>query len=131
MVMTRDTFQSRHECQTVSESSCELESCRRSFSLSKMPNSQIEGGMELAGFHIYFSQFQETRFIQVQTMSFDSVVSSIGGAMGVCLGASLVTCLELVAFLSQLLTRTVLRRCRNRTSDDPPVEMQDVGNLPI
>ncbi len=38
----------------------------------------------------------------MDAMSFDSVISSIGGVMGVCVGASLISCIELILFLCQL-----------------------------
>ncbi len=60
-------------------------------------------------FHIYFNKFHEATYIQVPTLTLASAITSIGGAMGVCVGASLITCIELLEFLLQLLRRAWAR----------------------
>ncbi len=54
-------------------------------------------------FHLYFEQFEQTTYAQVSTVTLDSVVGEIGGSMGIFLGASFVTCIELILFLAQFV----------------------------
>ncbi len=105
------------ECEKNCQPSCELESYGRSLSLSQIENPSNEDGAKFAEFEIYFGEFQETRVTQMDAMSFDSVVSSIGGAMGVCLGASLISCIELFIFLCQLCMKIIWRPADNHIQD--------------
>ncbi len=53
-------------------------------------------------------------------MTLDSVMSSVGGAMGVCLGASLITLTELLVFLCQLCLKTIHWSKQNLVVPDGP-----------
>ncbi len=75
---------------------------------------------KIVEFEIFFSNFRETRIIQVPAMTVGSVMSSIGGAMGVCLGASLITLIELLLFLCQFCLKTIHWPKQNRVIPDAP-----------
>ncbi len=77
-------------------------------------------GSKMAEFHISFSKFRETRIVEVAAMTLDSVTSNIGGAMGVCLGASLITLTELLVFLCQFCLNTVRQLKQNRVAPVGP-----------
>ncbi len=93
---------------------------RRSLGLSQIRTLNDEMGSKTVEFQIAFSQLRETRVVQMAAMTLDSVTSSIGGAMGVCLGASLITLIELLLFLCQLCLRTIRWPKQNRVAPDGP-----------
>ncbi len=79
-------------------------------SLAQLSASQAaDPAVKDVQFHIYFNKFHEVTYVQVPALTITSVITSIGGAMGVCLGASLITCIELLEFLLQLLRRARAR----------------------
>ncbi len=88
--------------------SCKLESYTNSLSLLELVDKEESitgtgGVVRRIEFNVYFEQFEETAYTQVSTVTFDSVVGEIGGSMGMFLGASFVTCVELILFLVQLV----------------------------
>ncbi len=61
--------------------------------------------------HIFFKQFQVTVIQEIGTLTFASVIGSIGGAMGAFLGASLITVTEFIVFaLCYCLKQSTFRR---------------------
>ncbi len=75
-------------------------------------SSEDEGkGVRYIQFHIYFSKFTTTTYKQMPAITLSSLVGSIGGSMGIFLGASVITCIELVAFLFTLLQRCLAKVC--------------------
>ncbi len=74
-------------------------------------------------FHLYFEQFEETTYTQVSTVTFDSVVGEIGGSIGVFMGASFITCIELILFLAQFV-QSRFEKLMGRES--PAEELQGV-----
>ncbi len=92
---------------------CELAHYRRSLSLSQIRSTKDGEGWAAVEFEISFSQLRETRMVQMAAMSIDAVTSSIGGAMDVCLGASLITLIELLLFLGQFLLKIIRRPKQN------------------
>ncbi len=72
-------------------------------SLSQLLQPLGNDGERYVQVHIFFGKFRETTYKVVPTLNPYQVVSNIGGAMGVFLGASLITCMEFLAFLWKLL----------------------------
>lgn len=68
-----------------------------------------------------FTKFDVTRISEVDTVTANSVLANIGGAMGIFLGASLVTLVEFVAFAMSFCRELFKRRNIHIISvDDPP-----------
>ncbi len=97
---------------------CEVADYGRSLSSSQIRTVNGEMGSKMVEFQISFRQLRETHVVQVVAMTFDSVSSSIGGAMGVCLGASLITLIELLLFLCQLCLKAFHWPKLNRVAPD-------------
>ncbi len=81
--------------------------------------------------HIFFVDFRELRMRQVDSMAPVSVISDIGGAMGVFLGASLITVAEILVFSARFLCESILGNRRQEestsrlhTNGTPPIQLQ-------
>ncbi len=86
-------------------------------SLSQLLQPLGNDGEHHVQVHIFFGKFRETTYKVVPTLDPYQVVSNIGGAMGVFLGASLITCMEFLAFLWKLFVRKICTRTDPVTSN--------------
>ncbi len=106
------------ECEAICKPACEVAHYRHSLSSSQIRALNDEMGSKTVEFQISFSHIRETRIVQMAAMTLDSVTSSIGGAMGACLGASLITLIELLVFLCQLCLKAFHGPKLNRVAPD-------------
>ncbi len=67
-------------------------------------------------FHIYFSEFQETKYTERPALDPYTVVSDIGGAMGIFLGASLMSLIDLIASVYKVLRKLLTAEKKKRHS---------------
>ncbi len=98
--------------------SCLLESYTRTISLSELwiaPEDR-DDRVKYVQFHVNFVDFRSRRYRQFPAMTPQSVISGIGGVMGVFIGASLITCIEMVLFLVKLLCK----KCTNGNAQVVP-----------
>ncbi len=94
--------------------SCLLESYMRTISLAELriaPEDR-DDRVKYVQFHIYFGDFHTHRYTEFPAMSMQSVIGSIGGVMGFCLGTTLIliACIEMVAFLFKLVSQRCAKR---------------------
>ncbi|XP_072048341.1 acid-sensing ion channel 2-like [Amphiura filiformis] len=66
---------------------------------------------------VYFDELSETRFKQVEAMSFSALLSDLGGQMGLFLGMSAITAAEVLEYLG----RKIFRFFKGKGSNDNKV----------
>ncbi len=57
--------------------------------------------------NLFFSNFEISELQEVETLTLSSVIANVGGALGVFLGASVITIIELFVFLSLSVVYTL------------------------
>ncbi|XP_037076134.1 uncharacterized protein LOC119114679 [Pollicipes pollicipes] len=76
--------------------------------------------------NVFFSAFTEERVGQQRAYTFTSLLADIGGSMGLFVGASLLTCVEMAEFLAAYLLQLVhgaWNRCRHRKHGEKPARV--------
>lgn len=78
-----------HECAKM----CPLECNSVTYSITI--NNIKSPYQNFAGFHIYYDSFFYTRIIEVPQMTIENLLGNVGGILGLCLGASLMSIVEI------------------------------------
>ncbi len=111
-------------------SSCTKESYAERYSHSRLAEP-LGNGVERVQLHITFRHFRQTTLKQIPAMQPETLVTSIGGAMGVFLGASLISCIELLAVLSEKVRHAWAKatgRVDTMRVTSNPVQISNVGS---
>ncbi len=87
---------------------CPLACLKQWYNILSSSTNLAKDQQQFTVVQVHFSHFLVISMTQVETLTLVSVIGNIGGVMGVFIGASLITCVELLVFC----IATLLKQCK-------------------
>ncbi len=89
--------------------SCTIQSYSQTVSMAELVSEKGSRLHNVVQFHIHFSELQQIKYTERTALDVYAVVSDIGGAMGIFLGASLVSLIDLIASVYKVICKIVAK----------------------
>ena len=106
------------------------------YSMSQLPNvssllqlnyntsqvSEDQVRQSLTSIYLFYDQLGYTLYKEVPKMTFLDLFSKIGGFIGLLMGASVLSVIEIILLALEIIYYSALRRCKMKVVDDKMVE---------